>query len=476
MKIFLINIFLFFSLAATAQQNKPNLVFIMADQWRGDAVGYNGTEPVQTPNLDKLSGQGITFNNAISSHPVCSPARAMLMTGMYPHKNGVTSNCNSATAPYGVEMAADARCWSDVLKDKGYDLAYIGKWHLDSPHKPYVDTYNNKGEVAWNEWCPPDRRHGFRHWIAYGTYDYHLKPMYWTADAPRDSFYYVNQWGPEYEADEAIKYINLKNGLRPADKPFAMVVSMNPPHTGYELVPERYKKIYKDIDVEKLAAQFHNIPPKGTEMGDYFRKNIQNYYACMTSVDENVGRIVDALKQNGLFENTILVFTSDHGIQMGAHNEAGKNVFYEESMRIPMIVTYPDKLKPRTSNLNIAFADLYPTLLSLMGFQKAIPDEVQTSDLSKMLINSKAEKSVTQPYYFVDFKNHKTGYRGLRTMQHTFVVHATDGKLDKLMLFDRKTDPFQLKNIAEQNPKKIKQFKKQHSNWLRKTEDPFAIA
>lgn len=464
------------SAAVLAQDKQPNLVFIMADQWRGDAVGYNGTEPVQTPHLDKLSAEGITFMNAVSGTPVSSPARAMLMTGMYPHKNGVTSNCNSATAPYGVEMATDARCWSDVLKDKGYDLAYLGKWHLDSPYKPYIDTYNNRGEVAWNEWCPPERRHGFRHWIAYGTYDYHLKPMYWKADAPRDNFYYVDQWGPEYEADEAIKYIDPKNGLRPADKPFAIVVSMNPPHTGYELVPERYKELYKDMDVEKLADQFPNIPPKGTEMGDYFRNNIQNYYACMTGVDENAGRIVDALKANGLFENTIVVFTSDHGIQMGAHNETGKNVYYEESMRIPLIVSYPEKLKPRRSNLNIAFADLYPTLLSLMGFQKDIPAEVQTFDLSKMLLDSKNEKAIAQPYYFVDIANHKTGYRGLRTMQHTFVVHATDGKLDKVVLFDREADPFQLNNIAEQHPKQVKRFKKQLAEWLKKTEDPFIAA
>ena len=476
MNKFLTVALLFFSLAAIAQNTRPNLVFIMADQWRGDAIGYNGTEPVQTPNLDKLSGEGVTFTNAVSGYPVCSPARAMLMTGRYPHKNGVTGNCNSATAPYGVEMATDARCWSDVLEDNGYDLAYLGKWHLDSPHKPYIDTYNNRGEVAWNEWCPLERRHGFRHWIAYGTYDYHLKPMYWTADAPRDSFYYVNQWGPEYEADEAIKYIDLKNGLRPADKPFALVVSMNPPHTGFELVPERYKKIYKDIDVEKLAAQFPNIPPKGTKMGDYFRNNIQNYYACMTGVDENVGRIVEALKANGLFDNTIVVFTSDHGIQMGAHNEAGKNVFYEESMRIPMIISYPGKIQPRSSHLNIAFADLYPTLLSLMGFQKAIPNEVQTFDLSTMLLDPKAEKEIAQPYYFVDVANHATGYRGLRTMRHTFVVHAIDGKADKLLLYDRQTDPFQQNNIAAQNPKLIKKFKKQLLRWLKKTEDPFAVA
>ena len=107
--------------------------------------------------------------------------------------------------------------------------------------------------------------------------------MYWDTDTPRDSFYYVNQWGPEYEADKAIEYLN-----KHIDKtqPFALVVSMNPPHTGYELVPDQYKEMYKNLNVETLCANRPDIPAKGTEMGDYFRNNIRNYYACMTGVDE----------------------------------------------------------------------------------------------------------------------------------------------------------------------------------------------
>jgi arylsulfatase A-like enzyme len=348
-------------------QEKPNLVFIMADQWRGDALGCLGKEPVKTPCLDQLAREGVNFTNAVSSYPVSSPARGMLMTGMYPHKNKVTGNCNSANAPYGVELPQDARCWSDILKANGYQTGYIGKWHLDAPHEPYIDTYNNHGTVAWNEWCPKERRHGFDYWTAYGTYDYHLKPMYWDTDAPRDSFYYVNQWGPEYEADKAIEYLN---GHIDKTQPFALVVSMNPPHTGYELVPDRYKEMYKNLNVEALCANRPDIPAKGTEMGDYFRNNIRNYYACMTGVDENIGRIINELKRLGLFKNTIVVFTSDHGICMGAHEQAGKDIFYEESMRIPVLISWPEKIKPKTDRTTmIAFADLYPTLLSIKPHQ-----------------------------------------------------------------------------------------------------------
>lgn len=461
---------IFLSLPAIAQTT-PNLVFIMADQYRGDALGCIGTEPVKTPCLDKLASEGILFTNAISSYPVSSPARAMLMTGMYPIHNKVTGNCNSQTAPYGVELPQDARCWSDVLKDMGYHTGYIGKWHLDSPYKPYVDTYNNRGKVAWNEWCPPERRHGFEHWIVYGTYDYHLKPMYWDTTAPRDSFYYVNQWGPAYEADKAIEYIETQKA---DDRPFALVVSMNPPHTGYELVPDKYKDIYKDMDIEALCNNRPDIPAKGTEMGDYFRNNIRDYYACITGVDENVGRIIDALKANDLFENTIVVFTSDHGICMGVHNQPGKDIFYEEAMRIPMIISWPEKIKPRKDDqLMIAFADLYPSLLSMMGFQEEIPETVQTFDLSQEILG-KTSKDVVQPYYYVQYDDHSTGYRGLRTARYTFAVHATNGEIDETVLYDRKNDPYQINNIARRSPKQVRHFYKQLKTWLQQTNDSFA--
>ena len=459
---------------AQEKQSSPNLIFIMADQWRGDALGCLGKEAVKTPHLDQLASEGVNFTNAVSSYPVSSPARGMLMTGMYPVHSKVTGNCNSATAPYGVELPESARCWSDVLKDQGYELGYIGKWHLDAPHQPYIDTYNNKGKIAWNEWCPKERRHGFSHWIAYGTYDYHLKPMYWDTDASRDEYYFVDQWGPEYEADRAIDYIaNQDNKLRDSGKPFALVVSMNPPHTGYELVPDKYKEIYRHMDVETLCDS-PVIPPRGTESGDYFRKSVPDYYACMTGVDEQVGRIIRQLKEQGLFDNTIVVFTSDHGDCMGMHNHIGKDIYYEEAMRIPLMISWPEKIAPRRdSTLAIAFADLYPSLLSLMGFKDEIPAEVQTFDLSASILSPENTQDVVQPYYYVVPENLTTGYRGLRTKKYTFVVHATNAQTDEWILFDREQDPFQLNNIAPDQPELIKQFSSRLKDWLKKTNDPF---
>ena len=134
-----------------APSRPPNILVILTDQWRGQALGYLGEEKVRTPYLDSLARQACTLTQMATNYPVCSPARAMLLSGTYPLKNHVYSNANSASAPAGVELPADLTCWSDILKARGYSNGYIGKWHLDSPHAPYVPTSNNLGKVAWNE-------------------------------------------------------------------------------------------------------------------------------------------------------------------------------------------------------------------------------------------------------------------------------------------------------------------------------------
>ena len=322
------------------EQQPPNLVFVFADQMRGSAMGFLGEEPVLTPNLDRLAEQSIVFTEAASNYPVCSPYRAMLMTGQYPHRNGVVANCLNRTAPYGVELKKESRCWSDVLSDNGYSLGYIGKWHLEAPYEPYIDCANNRGPNKWNEWTPPDRRHGFSYWYGYNTYDFHMQPLYWTTDADRNGFHYVDQWGPEHEADLAIEFLQNKGGnRRDAKKPLALVVSMNPPHTPYHMHPEKYMEPYAKMTDEELCGR-PNIPPANTRMGKLYRDQIRHYYAMITGVDEQVGRILDALDELEMANETLFVFTSDHGNCLGIHNHKTKNVPEEESMRIPLLVRF----------------------------------------------------------------------------------------------------------------------------------------
>lgn len=454
------------------KQSAPNLIFVFPDQMRGQAMGFMGEEKVLTPVLDRFAAESVHFTQAVANYPVCSPTRAMLMSGQYPVRNRVVNNCTSKTAEFQCELQETTRCWSDVLKEQGYSLGYIGKWHLDSPYEPFIPTSNNQGEVKWNEWCPPGRRHGFDYWHAYGTYDYHLRPMYWDTEAPRDSFKYYDEWGPEHEANRAIDYIRNKNGkFRKEGQPFALVVSMNPPHTAYHLVPEKYKKLYENIPVESLVSK-PNVPEAGTRWGDHYRKNIKNYYACISGVDEQFGRILQALKEQGLDENTIVVFTSDHGDCIGTHEEETKNNPYEESMRVPLLIRYPGKLKPQHNDVLLSTPDIYPTLLGLMGFENLIPKEVDGQNFAGYLRTGKGKTPESQWYMRVENGKTEYGTRGVRTSRYTYVINQNaSGR--KVMLFDRQTDPYQLDNLAGKKPEQEKKLSREMESWLRKNNDPW---
>jgi arylsulfatase A-like enzyme len=453
---------------------RPNLLIVMADQWRGTTLGFRGVEPVKTPNIDRLAKEGVYFSNAVSNYPVSSPARAMLMTGMYPTKTNVRTNCNTQSGPFGCELSEKQTCWSDILAQNGYALGYIGKWHLDTPYKPYVPTANNTEKEAWNEWTAPNKRHGFSHWIAYGTYDNHLKPMYWTTNAPRDSFQFVNQWGPEFEVDNAMQYIRNVNGrMRDDKKPFALVVSMNPPHTGYSFVPDKYKALYKDMNVEDLCI-FPDIPAKGTTFGDYYRANIKDYYACMSGVDDQIGRLMSMLKEQGLDQNTIVVFMSDHGDCVGMHQEVSKNNYYEESMRIPLIIRYPKKIQPKTSDIYLSLLDITATLLDWTGGLKQVGNDFDGVSYRKLIETGKGKKPKSQLYFKMSYypdeakdegvrllKVPQQEFRGIRTQEYKFAIRFEKREIKEYVLFDRKNDPYELHNIADQEPKLVKKYKKE---------------
>jgi arylsulfatase A-like enzyme len=429
---------------------------------------------VITPNLDKLASQSLYLPNAVSNFPVCSPFRAMLMTGKYPHSNGVLSNCNSNTTPYGNELPEDAVCWSDILKQQDYALGYIGKWHLYAPHAPYVDTKNNRGDTKWNEWCPPDRRHGFDFWYAYGTYDYHMRPMYWSTDATRDGFHFVDQWGPEHEADVAIDFIkNEGDKYRKAGQPFALVLSMNPPHTPYRQVPEKYLEPYKDLNVDSLLLR-PNLRAAEERFVERYRADIPYYYAMITGVDEQVGRILDVLREQQLEDNTIVLFASDHGNCLGIHGEITKNNPYEESMRIPFMIRWPGHIEARQDDLLISVPDFYPTLLDLMGMEPSIPVDVQGTSFANYLVGGQSQSlPAAQLYMYIPVGQPDAGIRGVRNHRYTATWHAVSEGEDSVRLFDRLEDPYQLHNIAGKRPEIIKALKQELVGWLDRTGDPF---
>lgn len=455
-----------------------NLLMVFPDELRAQSLGFMQgelpTDPVMTPNLDAFAQDAYVMTQMVSNYPLCTPFRGMLMTGQYPLSSNITGNCHSDGAKVGIELSPYAVCWSDILKAKGYSLGYIGKWHLDAPHEPYVPSRNNPDPygVYWNEWTPPTHRHGFDFWYSYGAYNTHMRPMYWANETPRMEPFHVDEWSPDHEADLTIRYLKNEGGqFRDPAKPFALVVSMNPPHTPYNQIPERLQGLYGEQTSRDLLQRPNVDWEKEYSPGlgpQYFRE----YLTMVTGVDEQFGRILTALDEQGLAENTLVVFFSDHGCCIGAHGQPTKNNPYEESMRVPMVFRLPGTIAPGRDNALMSAPDIYPTILDLLGYGDAVPGQVEGVSLAERILTGEGQAPTSQLYLKVPYGQLSFGQRGVRNHTHTLVIDRQDGEKLKYTLFDNVADPYQLNNIAAQFPEVVQQLIEQELiPWLDKTRD-----
>ncbi|MCY1719364.1 sulfatase [Prolixibacteraceae bacterium Z1-6] len=435
----------------TKPETKPNLLFIFADQYRKASLGFLNEDPVQTPNIDNLAENGVFFSRAVSNHPLCSPYRGMLFTGKYPLANGVIANCNSGRTAYGNYLKKDEVCFSDVLAENGYSAGYVGKWHLDGP-EPTLP-----GEtVEWDTWCPPENRHGFSFWHAYGTHGRHNNPYYWTTHAAEGEKLVVNKWSPEHEADVIIDYLKNTEHQRINEKPFALFWSINPPHTPFGEVPEKYKQQFAGKDYKQLLNRdnvkftTNNDLQRGDKGVETKIDQAPDYFACVNGVDDQIGRVISALKEQGLYENTIIVFTADHGEMLGSQGLMHKNVWFKEAYYIPLIVHFPKTVKSKTEDIMISVPDYMPTMLGLMGLGNQIPAKVEGVDYSNVFFNKAVIRPDKQLYFGSEPSNSSSGARGFRNAQYTFAVVKANGQ-KYYYLYNDINDPFQMVNIWGNN-------------------------
>ena len=443
--------------AAEIKSEKPSLLYIFPDQLRNAAIGINGEDPVYTPNLDQLAKEGILLSNAIANFPLCSPSRAMLMTGKVPYNNSVLTNANSNRYKFNNSWQRYDVSFSDVLVKNGYDAGYVGKLHLTSP-LPIA----GKDSVIWDAYTPKEDRHGFNFWYAYGTFDEHNNPHYWVNDAKEDELKHVNEWSPKHEADVIIDYIKNQNDtLRTDKKPFALFWSVNPPHPPYQYVPEKYLEHYKNKTLEELLVRdnvdleteaknlaFHNGATRGRT--NLAKEHVRNHFAMVTGVDEQIGRVLKALKEQGLDKNTIVVISSDHGEMMGSHGLMSKNVWFEESVNVPFIVRWPEKIKAgQKSDILLGTPDIMPTLLNMMGATEGMPTDLDGKDLSSQLLTGEGENPVYALYYYIEEGKPESGHRGIRTAENTYVITIDDTGQIREFLYDNVNDPYQMNNMAD---------------------------
>ncbi len=405
-------------------ERKPNIVFLLTDQWRAQDLGYMGNSEVYTPNIDKLEAQSVNIINAVSGTPVCSPYRASLLTGQYPLTHGVFYNDKP--------LKNEALTMAELFGQSGYETGYIGKWHLNG-HKPGTSVNESRKKPVVE-----GRRQGFDFWqVNECTHNYN------------NSFYYDEQDEQHFwkgydafdQADLACKYIAEK---AVGKAPFLLMLSVGPPHAPYQTAPEKFRKMYDDPSVLKLRD---NVPDKFDSIA---RVQLSGYYAHIAAMDEVVGRLQKSITDNGIEENTIFIFTSDHGDLLFSHGYQKKQQPYDESIRVPLLIKYPDELKnySRKLRLTINSPDILPTLLGLCGID--IPESVEGTDFTKQLksdimeVDHPALISCQVPFHQWNYSKGGRSYRGIRSNRYTY-VEDLDGPW---LFFDNDKDPYQLQNLV----------------------------
>ena len=398
-------------------ESKPNVVILLADQWRAQACGYAGDSQVQTPHLDALASESINFHKAVSGIPVCTPARGCMLTGLYAQTHGLFLN--------DVHLSDDVESMGKIFGRNGYDTAYIGKWHVDG-----------RGRDAP---IPRESRQGFEYWKVLECTHTYNRSLYYNHDKTEPDIW------PDYDARaqtrDACDWIESRGD---SDNPFLMFLSWGPPHDPYETAPPEFKEMYSPDGIELRP----NVPP---EVADMARERIAGYYAHCSALDACVGEVRATLQAQGLEDNTILLFLSDHGDMLGSQGHHMKQRPWEESIRVPFLLRWPEGLGPAAKELDapIDIVDVLPTLLSLCGLESR--SAMEGLDYSGYLHGeedpSHGQALVMCLHPFGQFVKTAGGreYRGLVNDRFTYVEDLSGPWL----LYDNEQDPFQQVNLVD---------------------------
>jgi arylsulfatase A-like enzyme len=452
---------------------RPNIVFIMTDDHAAHAISAYGSKLIQTPNIDRLAKEGMKFENCFVTNSICTPSRAAILTGKYSHLNGV---------PVFNHLDNSQPLLSKYLQAAGYHTGMIGKWHLggQDPKRP------EEGKPA-----------GFDYWnILPGQGAYFDPVMIENGDRKK-----LTGYTTDIITDLSIDFV--KN--RPQDKPFFLMYHHKAPHRNWQ-PDEKHRKQYENyeppipatfdddykgksdasrqatmhIDENLTRNDLKMDPPAGLSGAALkkwkFKRYMQDYLACVQSVDDNIGRFLEFLDKNGLAENTIVIYTSDQGFFLGEHNFFDKRFMYEESLRMPFLIRWPGKIKPGSVSkgmiLNVDFA---PMMLDAAGVKT--PADMQGRSFLPLLAGRMPKDWRTSMYYryYHPGDHNVAAHYGIRTQQYKLIYF---NKLNQWELYDLRKDPLEMRNVySDPAYQKIVEQLKKEMNRLKKElkdEDQFA--
>jgi arylsulfatase A-like enzyme len=419
-------------------ETRPNILYIMADDHAAHALSCYGSKINQTPNLDRLAAQGMRFENGFVTNALCGPSRACVLTGKYSHINGFPDN-----KPKTV-FDGSQQTFIKLLHDAGYQTGIVGKWHLVSDPT------------------------GFDQWSVLVGQGRYFDPIFIT-NGKRET---VKGYVTDIITDKALDF--LKN--RKKDQPFCLMYHHKAPHREWN-PDEKHAKMYEDKDIPLPETFYDKYEHRGTAAHDQdmtiaktltkadvkidppaglsgdkltewkYQRFIKDYLRVIASVDDNVGRVLDYLDQNGLTQNTIVVYTSDNGFFLGDHGWFDKRFMYEQSLRVPLIVRYPAKVKAgsvsKAMTVNVDYA---PTFLEYAGVK--VPADIQGKSLKPVLEQNVTPEdwrtSIYYHYYEFPQPHHVHPHLGVRTDQYK-LMFFTD--LNEWEMYDLKKDPNELRNV-----------------------------
>lgn len=423
--------------------SRPNVVFVLTDDQRADAmsIATGGRGPLQTPNIDRIGREGVYFRNAFATTALCSPSRASILTGLYAHAHGVRDNFT--------EFPSATRTWPLALQQAGYETAYVGKYHMgennDEPRAGfnYFATHRGQGQYLDTEW----RINGGER---------HVIPGYYTTVVTK----LAEDW----------------IGSRSGQQPWAIMIGHKAPHSFY--VPEeKYKNSFADVQVPYPPSAFmlddkpswykdrlptwHGIygplfdfrktfPDRSPAGVAAFEEMVRSYWRTIQSVDDSVGRIYALLQEKGQLDNTLFIFTSDHGILNGEHGMVDKRTAHEPSIRTPLVVRYPGLTgpsQPRVVDRMVLTTDFAPSILDIAGVAP-IPGTHGRS--WKALAQGQPDSSWRQSYVYMYNYERQFPYtpnvRALRTERWKYIRYPNSATPHMAELYDLSGDPDELVN------------------------------
>jgi arylsulfatase A-like enzyme len=456
-------------------RERPNLLFLWTDEQRADTLQVNGNYRFRMPVLNRLASESIVFSNAYVAQPVCSPSRGCVLTGLYPHQHGTVHN--------NLRLPRSTPVQPELLADSAYRTAYMGKWHLgDEVFAQHGFDEWVSSEDTYSDFFYPDRDGSTR-----SSYHHYLLSQGFKPDNTKENKFTrefavrlpVDHCKPAFLARNASRFITENR-----NQPWLLHVNFLEPHMPFygpyndllsaeeAPIPANYPGDQIDHEPELYRRIRKSYVDKGFEGQDLhsrpgWQRLNRNYAGMCAQVDEAFGHILWSLEASGQADNTIIVFTSDHGEMMGAHSLLGKSVFYEEAVHVPFFIRVPF-LQSRQISIQqpVSHINLVPTVLDLLG--KKAPENLNGESLLPLLDGGKLKED----HVFIEWFEEPDGPHG-RTVVSPQGEKLVLFRKDNNMFFDRRRDPLELDNLyyTGQAESRITELHKRIDQWQKKTTD-----